>query len=548
MMRVAFYTRISTDETLQKYSLDAQRDRLEAAARVQYGDDWTLFKMYRDQESGTHMRRPGLAEMLADAQARSFDVLLVYRVDRLSRKLRQLAQMVDDLTEWGVALKSITEPFDSGNLAGMMMLQMLGVFAQFEHGTIVERTKVGMEKKARSGFWVGGAVPYGYRIDADKKTILPFPDEALIVRRIFTSYAVGNVGVRAIRDSLTADGHRKRSGKPWDPRILLHVLRNDVYVGKIRWKGKLHQGSHEPIVSQEVFDRAGEILQTRGEELKGRQWHTHSERLITGIIRCALCGRHMVGVSGNKKGRKTPYYACNGRLSKSGCTMEYIRADQLEAQIISDFKDLFRSDEMVERVWKEASRLLESERPELEAEAAKINGDLAKAQDQLDRYYRAFENGTMNPEACGTRLEEINVHVAALGARRATVAERLTQLAMPALDLKEVADLMDDFERVFESGLNAQKKHLLHRLVKEVRVQDRNTAEVWYQFPRPAAANERTAHSHIWLRALVSVRTAKTRAIRAWRLERESPDHDPRVHEPSAHIVNLRVSRLSIGR
>jgi len=497
--RVAFYTRISTDETHQKFSLDAQRDSLEAFCRSQYGSDWQLHKIYRDEVSGTHMRRPGLAELRLDAEAHAFDVLLVYRVDRLSRKLRQLMQMIDELKEWGVALRSVTEPFDSANLAGMMMLQMLGVFAQFEHGTIVERTKVGMAKKARNGLWVGGAVPYGYRIREDKKAILVDPGEAFIVRRIFTAYAVGNVGVRAIRDDLTADGHRKRSGKPWDPRVLLHMLRNPVYAGKIRWNDELHEGTHEAIVNQEIFDRAGEILRTRGDELKGRQWHTHSERLATGIIRCALCGSHMVGVSGNKKGRKIPYYVCNGRLSKSGCALAYIRADMLEAQIISDFKDLCRSEEMVERVWTEANRLLEAERPEIEAELAKIDSDLARAQDQLDRYYRAFEDGSMNPEACGSRLDEIGAQAAALRARRAAVAERAGRTSMPELDLAEVASLMDDFERVFESGLNAQKKHLLHRLVKEVRVQSRDTAEVWYAFPQPAEREGRTVDSHIWL-------------------------------------------------
>jgi site-specific DNA recombinase len=190
--------------------------------------------------------------------------------------------------------------------------------------------------------------------------------------------------------------------------------------------------------------------------------------------------------------------------------MAYIRADQLEEQIISDFKKLFRSDAMVERIWKAASRMLDDERPEIEAEAAKIDADLTTAEEQIERYYRAFEAGTMNPETCGPRVAEIEAHAATLRARRAALAERTEQLAMPALDLKEVAGLMDDFERVFESGLNQQKKHLLHRLVKEVRVQDRDTAEVWYAFPRPAAPDQGTVDSHIWLRALVSVWTART--------------------------------------
>jgi hypothetical protein len=121
----------------------AQKERLEAFCKAQWDDDWKLHKVYRDTESGTHMNRPGLEEMLYDAEAKAFNTLLVFRVDRLSRKVRELAQMVDELTKNGVTLKSITEPFDTSNAAGKMMLQMLGVFAELEHATIVERKKVG---------------------------------------------------------------------------------------------------------------------------------------------------------------------------------------------------------------------------------------------------------------------------------------------------------------------------------------------------------------------------------------------------------------------
>ena len=170
--RVAFYTRISTDEDHQKYSLGAQKERLEAFCKAQWDDDWRLHKVYRDTESGTHMNRPGLEEMLYDAEARAFDTLLVFRVDRLSRNVRELAQMVDQLTKNGLALKSVSEPFDTANAAGKMMLQMLGVFAEFEHATIVERTKVGMEKKAKCGRFVGGNVPYGYVLEPEKGLVV----------------------------------------------------------------------------------------------------------------------------------------------------------------------------------------------------------------------------------------------------------------------------------------------------------------------------------------------------------------------------------------
>src|SRR3990170_5946479 len=109
--RVAFYTRISTDEDHQKYSLGAQSERLEAFCKAQYGDDWRLHKIYRDTESGTHMNRPGLEEMLYDAEAQAFNTLLVFRVDRFSRLVREISLLVGGFTKNGVSLKSITEPF-----------------------------------------------------------------------------------------------------------------------------------------------------------------------------------------------------------------------------------------------------------------------------------------------------------------------------------------------------------------------------------------------------------------------------------------------------
>ena len=165
-MKVAFYTRISTDEDHQKYSLEAQKDRLENYCKGLY-DSFELFKIYKDTDSGTHMNRPALEEMLFDAENGLFNSLLVFRVDRLSRNVRRLSQMVEELTKHNVVLKSITEPFDTEPPAGKMMLQMLGVFAEFEHATIVQRTKVGMEKKAKGGEWCGGVVPYGYQLDPE---------------------------------------------------------------------------------------------------------------------------------------------------------------------------------------------------------------------------------------------------------------------------------------------------------------------------------------------------------------------------------------------
>ncbi len=208
-MRVAFYTRISTDEDHQKYSLDAQKDRLNAYCVSQY-DEYEVVKIYRDTSTGTNMNRPGLEEMLFDAENGLFEALVVFRVDRLSRNVRQLAQMVEMLIEWNVILRSSSEPFDTSNSAGKMMLQMLGVFAEFEHATIIERTKAGMERKARNGEWGGGLVPYGYKREDG---MLIFEEEdAAIVRRMYREYVFGKKGTTKLCRELNEAGLRKRSG------------------------------------------------------------------------------------------------------------------------------------------------------------------------------------------------------------------------------------------------------------------------------------------------------------------------------------------------
>jgi site-specific DNA recombinase len=204
--------------------------------------------------------------------------------------------MVDELTKHKVVLKSITEPFDTANAAGKMMLQMLGVFAEFEHATIVERTKMGMEKKAKSGKWVGGVVPFGYRLEPEKGLVVQ-EEEALIVRKMFQMYAFGKEGTQTLCAKLNEAGHRRRSTKKWDKRVILNILKNPLYLGKLRWREVVYEGTHESLVSAVLFDKVKQILGERSADLNGRRWHNGDERLLTGSIRCARCKGPMVGAS-----------------------------------------------------------------------------------------------------------------------------------------------------------------------------------------------------------------------------------------------------------
>src|SRR5207244_2843000 len=182
-MRVATYTRISTDEEHQPYSLEAQASRLQSYIASQEG--WLLVRTFSDQKSGATIDRPALQQALSKARAGRFDLLLVYRVDRFSRSVRGLAQLLEELDRAGVAFRSATEPFDTTTAAGRMMVQMLGVFAEFERATIVDRVVSGMERKAARGEWTAGKLPFGYRLDAERRYLEPYPAEAGIVAEVF---------------------------------------------------------------------------------------------------------------------------------------------------------------------------------------------------------------------------------------------------------------------------------------------------------------------------------------------------------------------------
>ncbi len=485
-VRVSFYTRISTDEDHQNYSLDAQTDRLEAFCKAQWGDDWRLHKIYRDAESGTHMNRPGLEEMLFDAEAGAFDTLLVFRVDRLSRKVRELALMVDELTKHDVVLKSITEPFDTANAAGKMMLQMLGVFAEFEHATIVERTKVGMERKAKSGRFVAGNVPYGYQLDPETGLVI-HEDEAVIVRKMFQMYALGHEGSHTICHKMNEAGHRNRNGEKWGRRVVLYMLRNPVYVGKIRWREVLYEGTHDPLVSEVLFEKAQEIMRERVADLKGRCFHNNDERLLAGIIKCARCKSHMVGVSTHKKDRKYSYYLCSKRWNIKDCDQDYVRADLLENAILQDIKGMFRDEQFMARVWEEANRRLCAEKPSVDREIASVKTHIAKARATIDRYFEAFEAETMKPEVCTQKVDDLNARIEQLEDEKMDLEERRQRLEIPAIDRELLSDLLDNFEDVMAEGTNPQKKDLLRRLVKKVLVHDKRTIEIWYALPHQAS-------------------------------------------------------------
>jgi site-specific DNA recombinase len=241
---------------------------------------------------------------------RVFELARHLTVDRLSWKVRQLAQLAEELDALNVVLRSATEPFDTGSAAGRMMLQMLAVFAEFEHATIVDRVTAGIERRAKEGRWFGGRPPFGYAFSNVERVLVPDPVKAPVVRRVFDLYARKRLGTRTIAQHLARRGRARAVGRVGASGGALDH-QQPTYVGKIRWRDKVFDGVHEPIVDEFTFAKAQAILAERGEHARRRG--NASDFILPGLLRCGKCGKAYIGISANGNGGR---HASRGRRSK----------------------------------------------------------------------------------------------------------------------------------------------------------------------------------------------------------------------------------------
>ena len=286
-VRCASYTRKSAEEGLeQSYnSLDAQRDACEAYVMSQAGEGWSAIQTHYDDGgfSGGTMERPGLKRLLSDIAAKRVDVVVVYKVDRLTRSLTDFARIVEIFDASSVSFVSVTQAFNTTSSMGRLTLNVLLSFAQFEREVTGERIRDKIAASKRRGMWMGGIPPLGYR--AENRLLLVDEAEASTVRHIYNRYlALGSV--RLVREELEGQGIRspgRRTGKPepFARGALYHLLSNRLYLGEIVHKGTSHTGLHEAIVDRQLFDAVGAIIASK----KRARW-----TLPDGAARAPLTG------------------------------------------------------------------------------------------------------------------------------------------------------------------------------------------------------------------------------------------------------------------
>jgi site-specific DNA recombinase len=482
MTRVCLYTRISTDEENQPTSLASQHERLEAFCKVQ--EDWRIIAHHEDRATGTKLDRPGLQAALDLARQGRIDQLLVHRIDRLSRKVRQLAGIAEELDTLSVVLRSATEPFDTGSAAGRMMLQMLGVFAEFEHATIVDRVTSGIERRAREGRWPNGRIPFGYTRN-DRKELVPDERTTPVIRRIFKWYTAGRLGAAAIARRLDGE-HAPAPPRGWQPAVVLWILSNQAYVGRVHWREQTFPGIHEPLIDQDTFDHAQALLKERGEDLAMRA-ASRADFLLTGLVRCGRCRRAYVGMSAKGNGGTYHYYACSGRqkLGRKSCDGDRLPKDKLEAAIFHQLTGLYRDGSMIRNAIEQAAANDETDRAALTEKRASLAKEIARAERAIERYQDAFENDDLDPARFKQRLSALDARLDALHGQDQALALELAADTPTTPDTVALRAVADQLDHVIIHGEPQQAKVLLAILIADLRINSRSEVLPTYRVGAP---------------------------------------------------------------
>jgi len=504
--RCAVYTRKSTSAGLEQdfNSLDAQRDSCVGYIQRQTG--WTLVDEHYDDGgfTGANIERPAFQRLLADIEAGKIDVVVVYKVDRLSRSLLDFAKVMERFSAAGASFVSVTQNFSTADAMGRLTLNMLMSFAEFEREMIAERTRDKIAGARRKGKWTGGPVPLGYTVENKKLVVNEL--EAVLVREIFALYlehrsalAVArrlNERQRATKRHRAANGNL-REARTWKKGDVLRVLKNPVYAGYMASGGELHEAEHTPLIEREVFMRARAQLEaaTKTTKANGR----NPEYILRSVLRCACCSSAFTPAS-TTRGRATHrYYRCvkRDKEGKEACPSSPLPATAIETYVIERLReatiDGSLAAEIAETVkGRVAARRKDilTERQKLPPEIAALSADARRTVDTM-----AGMTGTAR-RLVEERLQQVGDQLARCEGQLAAAERELANLDAIEVEASWVAGCLADFDKVWDVLTPENRGRLLRAVVQRVEVDEpANKVSVFIAdliagLPGPAASSE----------------------------------------------------------
>lgn len=490
--RCAIYTRKSTSvgSDVSLSSLDAQRDVCAAYVSTKHvAEGWqVLAERYDDGGyTGANLERPAFRRLMADIAAGKIDVVVVYKVDRLSRSLLDFAQVIRAFEQHGAAFVSVTQSFSTADAIGRLVLNLLMSFAEFEREMIAERTRDKIAASRRRGKWTGGLAPFGYQI-IDRR-LQPHPETASIVPRLFETYLARRSIIEAVRllDDLAPRTTRKGQPRRWARNDVRRILENPVYAGLIRVPGDgLVAGEHKALIDRPTFDRV--VGRRRESTAPPRDTDAY---FLRGLARCGACGARLTPATTRKRRSRFRYYRCasRDRHGAAACALAPVRADDLERLVIDQLRRAVADRELRAQVVDEADRQLTERRADLLHERGSLPALLSMHTRRAEEHAGAYDaaSGDERTEVERALAEELAA-AARVERRIVEVDAAIREVDRATADQAWVSETLLAFEPVWEALLPAERSRLLELLVERAAVQSDRSVAITWRLPSVGAA------------------------------------------------------------
>lgn len=484
-MLAAIYVRVSTEEQANKdLSIPAQQARCLSFCQAQ---GWDVYDCYIDDGySAKNLDRPAVKRLLRDAENKRFGAVVVFKLDRISRKQKDILTLLEDVFEPAdIGFKSVTQAFDTTTPFGKAALGMLAVFAQLEREQTIERVTESIKEAARQGRFLGGPIPYGYDYDKVTKTFTINEQEAEIIRWMYQTYINGEYGYEYIA-GLLSERRIKPPGtaKRWGRTTVRQMLKNSFLAGFIEHDGKMYAGKHPAIITPEQYHAAA--------ALQGRRTNSNiaPPALLTGLIYCAECGAQMRSkkVYQSWHYRKTNdstqhYYVCYSRdkITKAkivdpDCPNGYHRAEIIEDWVIFHIRQYSLNEKLLQKLAKELIARGENREAEDKLEVAKKEMD--SLQRKLTKWYDAFEKDVISADDLFDRIRDLRERKKQLEEEINQLEEAVINEAARMVTVQEILDTIQNFDAVWAEATHEERRAILASLIEKVTVTQDGTINV----------------------------------------------------------------------
>lgn len=463
------YTRVSTRNQLEgEYSsLDTQREKLEAYCKSQ--EQYVIYRVYEDPGySADSLTRPALKELLEDIRAGKIQCVLAYKIDRLTRSVKDFHVLMDIFDRFGVKFVSITQSLDTHHPMGRLLRNILLDFAQFEREMTADRTRDKMQQRASKGLWNGGNIPYGYH--NQEKRLVSHSVEAERIQFMFQQYAQ-NPSIARLRQELYIRAWHPRSGQHWGKMTLSYILSNPIYCGKVKFNEQLHKGEHEALIDEALYYKVQSLRPER------TRVTTRIERvyLLKGLLKCSKCESLMTPHYTQKRRKdgsvnRIAYYRCTKTMHKSNqvCSIKQLNAAHIEKQVADYLMQLCQDSPLVNLTIEEMNRNQKETLRPLHREEIRLRARLDEMDREIDRYVRALGQGSMLVKRVEREILQREKDKEAVQIQYDSIQQKLREHVARDYDGEIVMKALQDFRRVFDALAPQEQVEVLRCLVRDI--------------------------------------------------------------------------------